>query len=148
MSVVLEPNYTGALVQHLITALPAVLSALSPPIVLAITNIRANLDGLSGNRFAIAVVKAGGPPADWDARLANPRLDLHIYGPTDYEADRLYRAVRWLLEPADGRAIGFTAALCRVTDVRYETSHPLPLPDGDWSRVIAPVVLRARMIAV
>lgn len=111
-------------------------------------NIRGNLADLPPNGYAIAVVKAGGPLADPYAPLIVPRFDLHVYGPTAYEAMRLWRVVYGLLEPADRRTFGWTAANCRVLDSRFETGPVEITEDGGWNKVWCAVSLRCSAVPV
>ena len=82
---------------------------------------------------------AAGPPGyylmvQWEPSLgAQPYtpefvvgIGLRCYGPTRYEAGRLWRAVHHALE-GDRQRVGFTAAGCRVKDIAFR-SGPI---DGD-----------------
>lgn len=101
--------------------------------------ISGNLAGLTPGGFALAVVKSGGDQ-DLYAPLGRPRLDLHCYGPSPYEAFRFWRTVMAILIPADRRSFGWTAANCRVLDVVLE-GGPVEMLDGEWPKVWSSVRL-------
>lgn len=140
MSVTVPVDAKGALLAYLKANLPDLAADQTPALTIPAASIRGNLQGVTGGGYAVAVVKAGGTRRYRDIPIGEPRMDIHVYGPTAYEAMRLWRLIDALLDPPSGVS-GFTAASTRVFDVAVE-AEPIELVEEGWDKLVIPVLVR------
>ncbi len=96
---------------------------------------------------ALIVQDAGGFGPDPSVPLDTPRIDVLAYGKTGLEASRAARLALGALVPATRVAQAFTAAGCRIIDIR-RVSGLLPLYDreiGVHIRAISFEVLKSEV---
>lgn len=104
--------------------------------------ISAALPNTSGSvaRFWITATHAGGPRRFQTLPWMMPRLDLRVYGGTEFEAMRLYRTVRGQLAPPGGMpGIWKTAHGATVLGIDFETDDPFEDVQEGWPFCLAPV---------
>lgn len=90
----------------------------------------------AGIDYAIQVNWAPGLGA-WDyTPHMRINLDVRCFGPTEYEAGRLWRTVHALLV-GDRQRVGFTREGCRISDVAFAAGPIDDLAGDDWPLVYA-----------
>jgi hypothetical protein len=96
--------------------------------------------------FCLIPQKSGGDEDPY-APIGMPRVDIKYYGPTELEANRLFRAAHPLLIPITRRGFQFESGDCRFLDATME-SGPMDLEEEDSSWPFVLVVYRFRIAQV
>lgn len=122
MSVLVRPDYKGAVIAYLKAQLPPVFAGLDtnqiggklPAGVLSLST------GTTKNMptFYVAIMKSGGSGGDPTLPIRYPRIDVWCFGSTPYEAARLMRTVDAILDPIPPAITGFQNDVASFTDVR------------------------------
>lgn len=142
MSAVVTPDHKGAALVYL-RSRPGVTG------IVQASRIAGTLpNGQSMPGFAVSLFKSGGPGRIGTTPLAVYRLDVWCYGPNALEAMNLWRAVHAELMPVQGRPNGFTAAGCRVLDVRAESGPSEITTREGWPVVWSPYLLTISEVPV
>jgi len=99
--------------------------------------IRGKIPSGMDSGYFILVAKAGGGNEEPYVPYYRPRLDVKFYGPTEYEATRLFRTAHPTVVPQDRRRLGFVAADCYVAETKL-VGGPFDLVDPDlhWAHVL------------
>lgn len=151
MSVIVRPDYKGAVISYLRAQLPPNFAGLDPYQIGG--RLPSGVLTLSTNAtkpmptFYVAILKMGGQGGDPDLPIRYPRVDVWCFGSNAYEAARLMRTVEAILDPVPPAIHGFKAAGATITDVRtISDMFEGNFVDGGWPYAWETFQLEAREV--